>query len=134
VNGSQSKFLEETWPISQNRPDAPLFWHGQDHIAIEKLSALGNVLEIRITMEAQLGASKTRARPLFTKIRQPTPTHIFHQTSCGRVRETNMKMPRETGKARAFDPVAQVQYRDIDRSIKPQVEHSISCTQRNQET
>jgi hypothetical protein len=25
VNGSQSKFLKETWPMSQNRPDAPLF-------------------------------------------------------------------------------------------------------------
>jgi hypothetical protein len=25
VNGSQSKFLVETWPISQNLPDAPLF-------------------------------------------------------------------------------------------------------------
>jgi hypothetical protein len=25
VNGSQSKFLSGTWPISQNQPDAPLF-------------------------------------------------------------------------------------------------------------
>jgi hypothetical protein len=25
VNGSQSKFLDGTWPISQNQPDAPLF-------------------------------------------------------------------------------------------------------------
>jgi isochorismate synthase EntC len=25
VNGSQSKFLAGTWPISQNQPDTPLF-------------------------------------------------------------------------------------------------------------
>jgi hypothetical protein len=25
VNGSQSKFLDRTWPISQNQSDAPLF-------------------------------------------------------------------------------------------------------------
>jgi hypothetical protein len=25
VNGSQSKFLVGTWPISRNQPDAPIF-------------------------------------------------------------------------------------------------------------
>jgi hypothetical protein len=30
VNGSQSKFLRGTWPISQNQPETPLFEHAQD--------------------------------------------------------------------------------------------------------
>jgi hypothetical protein len=44
MNGSQLKFLEGTRPISRNRPNAPLFKLGQDHIAIEKLLALGTEL------------------------------------------------------------------------------------------
>jgi hypothetical protein len=40
VNGSQSRFLKGTWPISQNQPNAPLFYLNQDRIAIDKLSAL----------------------------------------------------------------------------------------------
>jgi hypothetical protein len=45
VNGSQSKFLTETWPISQIEPDAPLFYLDQDRLTIDKLSALGTRLE-----------------------------------------------------------------------------------------
>jgi hypothetical protein len=40
LNESQLKFLTGTWSISQNLSDAPLFYLGQDHIAIEKLSTL----------------------------------------------------------------------------------------------
>jgi hypothetical protein len=40
VNGSQSKFLSEIRPISQNQPNVPLFQLVQDCIAIEQLSAL----------------------------------------------------------------------------------------------
>jgi hypothetical protein len=46
VNGSQSNFLKETWPISQNPPDAPLFSLDLDYVAIDKLVALGTELGI----------------------------------------------------------------------------------------
>jgi hypothetical protein len=46
VNGSQSKFLEGTWPISQIEPDNPLFELGQDRLAIDQLSALRTGLGI----------------------------------------------------------------------------------------
>jgi hypothetical protein len=46
VNGSQLKFLMGTRPISQSRPDAPLFKLGQDRTAIKKLSALGTGLGV----------------------------------------------------------------------------------------
>jgi hypothetical protein len=44
VNGSQSKFLEGTQPISQNQFDAPLFYLGQDRTAIAELPAFGTRL------------------------------------------------------------------------------------------
>jgi hypothetical protein len=37
--------------MSQIRPDAPLFYHGQDHIASKKLSVLRNKIGTGITVE-----------------------------------------------------------------------------------
>jgi hypothetical protein len=57
VNGSQSKFLEGTRPISQNQPNVPLFQLGEGRLALGKLSALGT--GIGTIAETQNGASKT---------------------------------------------------------------------------
>jgi hypothetical protein len=57
VNGSQSNFLEGTWPISRNRPDTPLFQLGQERLVIDKLSAFGT--ELGTAEETWNGASKT---------------------------------------------------------------------------
>jgi hypothetical protein len=60
VNGSQSKFLVETWSISQIEPDTPLFQHEQDHITI------GQLLTLRIGFvtaeETRVSASKTTCK------------------------------------------------------------------------
>jgi hypothetical protein len=57
VNGSQSKFLCGTRPISQTEPDVALFLLSQDRLATNKLLALGTVLGT--TTETQNSASKT---------------------------------------------------------------------------
>jgi hypothetical protein len=57
VNGSQSKFLEETWRISQIKSDVSLFYLGQDHLAIGQLSVLETGLET--AAKTQNDASKT---------------------------------------------------------------------------
>jgi hypothetical protein len=57
VNENQSKFLVVTWPISQNQADTPLFYLGQDRLAIDKLSALRT--DLRTAAEIQNGVSKT---------------------------------------------------------------------------
>jgi hypothetical protein len=87
VNGSQSKFLIGTWPISQNRPDAPLFQLNQDHTAIAKLSAFGT--GSGITAKTRNSASKTTCE-IDHKNRieeQFISSQVFHQTPGGRVRE-----------------------------------------------
>jgi hypothetical protein len=56
VNGSQSKFLTETWPMSQNQSETPLFCHDRDRLAIDKLSTLGTGLGT--TTETRNGVSK----------------------------------------------------------------------------
>jgi hypothetical protein len=48
--------LPETWSISQNQSDTPLFYLGQDRLAIEKLSALGTGLGT--VAETQINAGK----------------------------------------------------------------------------
>jgi hypothetical protein len=60
VNGSQSKFLVETWPITQNLPDAPLFSLGQDRTTITKLLALRTGLET--AAEARIDVGKTKCK------------------------------------------------------------------------
>jgi hypothetical protein len=56
LNGSQSKFLAGTWPISRNRPDTPHFYPDQDRLAIDKLSAFETGLGT--AAETWNGASK----------------------------------------------------------------------------
>jgi hypothetical protein len=52
MNGSQSKFIEGTWPISQIGLKPSLFQLGQDYVAIEKLLAL----------ETGLGTTETQRK------------------------------------------------------------------------
>jgi hypothetical protein len=88
VNESQSKFLEGTRPISQNRPDAPLFQLGQDRTAIAKLSAFGTGLGT--TEETQNSASKTTSKINDKNQREEQfiSSQAFHRTLGERVRET----------------------------------------------
>jgi hypothetical protein len=60
VNGSQSKFLVETWSISQIEPDTPLFQHEQDHIIIGQLLALR--IGFVTAEETRVSASKTTCK------------------------------------------------------------------------
>jgi hypothetical protein len=46
VNASQSKFIEETWPMSQTQPNTHLFQLGQDNITIDELLVIGTGLGI----------------------------------------------------------------------------------------
>jgi hypothetical protein len=55
VNGSQSKFHEGIWLISQIGPGTPLFLLDQDHIAIEQLLTL--VIGLVITTKTRIDAS-----------------------------------------------------------------------------
>jgi hypothetical protein len=56
VNASQSKFIEETWPMSQTQPNTHLFQLGQDNITIDELLVLETRLEI--AAEIRIDASK----------------------------------------------------------------------------
>jgi hypothetical protein len=86
VNGSQSKLLAETWPISQIEPDAPLFYLDQDRLTIDKLSALGTRLE---TTAEKIDVGKTRCK-IDDKNRieeQFIYSQSFHRIPVERVRE-----------------------------------------------
>jgi hypothetical protein len=82
VNGSQSKFLEGTRPISQNQPDTPLFYLGQDRIVIEKLSALGTELcNLKTQRKTAIDASKDTCETTVVKIElKDNSSHHRHFT------------------------------------------------------
>jgi hypothetical protein len=88
VNESQSKFLNGTWPISQNQPETPLLYLVQDWLAIDKLSAFGSGLGN--TPETRNGASEiTWEFDNINRLRkQFISSRAFHRTLGGRVRET----------------------------------------------
>jgi hypothetical protein len=73
VNGSQSKFLAGTWPISQNQLDASLFLLGQDRIAIEQLS----------TLRTGLGNLETQRKIAIDASRDPCETTAAKNESKG---------------------------------------------------
>jgi hypothetical protein len=107
VNGSQSKFLEGTRPISQNRPDAPLFQLGQDRTAIAKLSAFGT--RLGITVETRNSASKTTC-DIEDKNQieeQFISSQSFHRTLGERVREITVGKRFEPRILESFDPITQ---------------------------
>jgi hypothetical protein len=84
VNESQSKFLDGTWPISQNLPDAPL---GQNRTAITKLSTLR--IGSGTTAETRNGASRTMSE-IDDKNRLKEhfiSSQAFYRTPGGRVRK-----------------------------------------------
>jgi hypothetical protein len=88
VNGSQSKFLIGTWPISRIRPDVPLFSLGQDRTAIGKLLALGTGLGT--TAETQIDAGKITCE-IDDKNRieeQFISLQAFHRIHGGRIQGT----------------------------------------------
>jgi hypothetical protein len=88
VNGSQSKFLNGIWPMSQNQLKIPLYYLGQDRTAIAKLSAVGTGLGTAV--KAQGGANKT-TREIDDKDRlekQFISSQAFHRTPGRRARET----------------------------------------------
>jgi hypothetical protein len=89
-NGSQSKFLIGTWPISQIKPDTPLFYLGQDRTTIAKLSALGTGLGT--VAETQNGASENTCEiDDNNQIKnQSVSSQVFHRTPGRRVRETTV--------------------------------------------
>jgi hypothetical protein len=71
VNESQSKFLNETWPLSQLRPKPSLFQLGQDYVAIKKLLALRTGLGTTKTQrKTTIDASKVTCETTAIKIRQ----------------------------------------------------------------
>jgi hypothetical protein len=66
VNETKSKFLEGTWPIYQNQPDASIFYLSQDRIVIDKLSTLGIGLgslktQRKMTLDASKATCETTA-------------------------------------------------------------------------
>jgi hypothetical protein len=70
VNVSQSKFLTRTWPMSQLRSNAPLFWLDQDHVAIEKLLAVGTELgNLESQWKTTIDASKVTCETMVAKIK-----------------------------------------------------------------
>jgi hypothetical protein len=70
VNGSQLKFLNGTWPISELKPKPPLFQVGQDYVAIKNLLALGTGLgTMKTQRKTSIDASKVTCETTATKIR-----------------------------------------------------------------
>jgi hypothetical protein len=93
--------------MSQNQPETPLFYLGQDRLTIDKLSAFGTGLGT--AMETQNGASKT-IREIYDKNRlekQFISSQAFHRTPGGRVRETTVGERFRPRILETFDPVAQ---------------------------
>jgi hypothetical protein len=76
--------------MSQTQPDAPLFYLGQDNIAIDELLVLRTGLGI--AAETQINASKNtcetgdknQTKNLFIS------SQTFHQTTCERVQKTTV--------------------------------------------
>jgi hypothetical protein len=105
VNESQSKFLEGTWPISQNRPDAHLFQLGQDCLAIDELSALETGLET--AAETRVDADKTTCE---INDKNQTKEHFissqtFHRIPDGRIQEISAEERFEPKTLESFNLV-----------------------------
>jgi hypothetical protein len=107
LNVSQSKFLKGTWPISRNWPDAPVFYLGQDRIAIEKLSTLKTGLGT--AAETWISAGKTKSE-IDDKIQIKKSVYVLTVISpntletCSR---NNCLSTNETRKSQTFYPTAQ---------------------------
>jgi hypothetical protein len=92
VNGSQSKFLDRTWLISQNQPDVPLLLLGQDRIAIKKSSALRTRLgtmktQQKTTIDARQGTCETTVAKTESK-GSSSPHRHFTEHLMGVLRST----------------------------------------------
>jgi hypothetical protein len=88
VNGSQSKFLTGTWPMSQIQPETALFQPDQDRLAIDKLSAFGTGLGT--VTKTRRDANNTTQEIVNKDLTQKQfiSSQAFHRTLGGRVRET----------------------------------------------
>jgi hypothetical protein len=107
LNESPSKFLKRTWPISWNRSDAPLFYLGQDRIAIEKLSALETGLGT--AAETWISAGKTKSE-IDDKIRIKKSVYVLTVISPNTLRtcsRNNCLSSNGTRKSQTFYPTAQ---------------------------
>jgi hypothetical protein len=87
VNESQSNFLSGTWPISYNRLNVPLFYLGQDCIAIEKLSVLRTGLGTtetrrKITIVTSQDTCETTAAENESKGSLSTHRHFIEHLMC----------------------------------------------------
>jgi hypothetical protein len=80
--------------MSPNRPNASLFQHGQDHIAIEDLLVLRTGLETSNHSRKHEMMSAETQRDYGDKDRikkQLRASQVFHRAPCGRVQETTVK-------------------------------------------
>jgi hypothetical protein len=120
VNESQSKFLEETRPISQNRPDGPLFQPGQDRTVIIKLSTFRT--RLGITTETWNIASKTMCE-IKDKNRikeQFISSQTFHWIAGERVRKITVKKRFKPIILKSFDSLTQKLYQHFSTTIHTQ--------------
>jgi hypothetical protein len=111
VNGSQSKFFDLTWVVSQNWPDAPLFQLDLNYVAIGKLLVLKTGLGTwKSQRKTKLDAWKDTSETPTTKIRWIV-SHTFRPTSYGCVWENTTRAQRELEKLESFDPATRERYR-----------------------
>jgi hypothetical protein len=91
VNGSQSKFLAGTWPMSQNQPETPLFYLGQDRLTIDKLSAFGTGLGTAMKHKLVLARPYERSTTKIDSKNSLSPLRHFTEHLVGEF----VKLPRE---------------------------------------
>jgi hypothetical protein len=76
--GANQKFLTGIWPISQNQPEAALFYSSQDRLAIDKLSAFGT--ELGTVTKTRRGATKTTQEIIKKTILKSSLSPLRHFT------------------------------------------------------
>jgi hypothetical protein len=105
VNGSQSKFLTVTWPISQNRPEDPPFQLGQDRLTIDKLSAFGTRLGNAAETQDGSGKDPSKTDNENQIENRFVSSQAFHRTSGGHVRKITTGEQSESRILESFSPV-----------------------------
>jgi hypothetical protein len=115
MNGSQSKFLKGTWPMSQIWSDTSLFYLDQDHTAKEKLLVLGTELDKMKhngnTIWCNQESQERPRQPKSEKRASHSLTHISPNTLRAYTKNHHESTMRNW-KTQAFDPTAQKQYRE----------------------
>jgi hypothetical protein len=116
VNGSQSKFLEETQPISQNQIQCTSLLTRSRLPSYHKATSPQNrVRTLETTAETKQWFKHSRAK--IGQIKFLTVSQVFHRTPCRRDREAPMRAQQEQEKLKPLKPMDQEQ--DLRPGRKP---------------